>query len=527
MSMAQGNTRFRSAEEEEDDAVIQTAYARSRMKKTKGLVYLICVVLGLIIGLVLPFVLGATINPFLFPVWPLLFIPLVFGIAGLAVGVYFNYQIISMSTSEVERGYDIKRFSNGALMILVVGLVFTIFFATLVPSHNWLENIVDKSIGDYTKPVMGKQAQDFQFTPNDPLYLTRADLDVTALTNNTTCDFFVGEINAFENVNDTENISQIEGASLKNAYKYNSTRFRYNGKDFEADKSYVVRVYNYKSNSDLNVRIKIHREIDDFVIQGMMVLCLMFAVIGGLTFAMMQGLRVGKARPAAQPAGAPRADPRTRDAATMFKDMEQEVQTMFPNRPGGAQPRPGGQPRPGYGQPRPAGGRPAGPQRPAVVDGEVVVRPGGASREISVERPTAGVIKSIACPRCRTKFTYTKVEGQVIEIECPNCGKKGKVGAKTAPPTPRPTAGPAPGARPPQRPAGRRPMTPARPPAPAKAAGSPLDELIGAPATGPAAGPKKMKTLSCPRCKQKFTVEEKPRPFEIKCTHCGKTGMLR
>jgi|GEM_PF-4932159 len=525
MSMPVGMTRFRSTDEEEDDAVIQMAYARNRLKKTKGLIYLICVIVGLILGVVVPFAVGGSMEPFLFPIWPLLFLPLILGIAGLVAGLIINLKIINMSSNEMERGKDIKRFSNGALAVLLIAIIFVGFFGSLlISSPSWLENIVDKNIGEYNKPVMGKQAQDFQFTPDDPLYLTHADVTVTMTNSSTTCDYFVGQMGIFDKVNDTENLSAVEGASLPKAYKYNSTKFFYDGADFKAPKSYILRIYNYKSDKDIFVKIVIHRTISPLVIYGMLVLCVCFAAVGGAAFGLMQALRVSKARPAAPAQQQRGAEPQ--NAAQLFQGMEQEVQTMFPARPAGAQPQ-----RPAY----PQRGPPPGPRpaRPAVVDGEVVVSPGVPSREIALERGPVGVQKSIVCPRCRTKFNYMKIEGQITEIACPKCGKKGRVGARTAPPTPAPAeeliappAAPRPAGRPPARPA--VPPRPTRPPAAAKPAVSPLDDVLGtpAPAAPKPAGPK-TKTIACPKCKQRFTVVEKPRPFDIKCPNCGKTGTLR
>ncbi|MCG2826509.1 MAG: right-handed parallel beta-helix repeat-containing protein [Thermoplasmatales archaeon] len=34
-------------------------------------------------------------------------------------------------------------------------------------------------------------------------------------------------------------------------------------------------------------------------------------------------------------------------------------------------------------------------------------------------------------------------------------------------------------------------------------------------------------TLRCPKCRQTFRVELKPKPFNVKCLHCGKEGVLR
>lgn len=521
-SYEQGSTRFRSAADEEDDAVIQTAYARVKTRKNKGLVYLICVIAGLVIGVMMPFALGASISPFLYPIWPLLMVPLVAGIIGLGIGMFMNYRVVQMAESAMDRANDIKRFSNGALMVMVVGLVLTVLFASIAVSP-WLTNLVDQDMGTYTKPVMGMQAQDFEFTPNDPLYIVRGEVDITVLSNNTKCDFFVGDVGAFENISDPQNTSAVEGASLKGAFKYNSSHFFYEGRDFKPGKSYVARVNNFKSSNDINVKIKIHRTIDQGLLWGLIVLCVIYVALGGVGFGLMQALKVPKptARQPVQPPYA-RAPP-PRDAAAMFQDMEQEVQTMFPAKPAGAQRPP---PRPGYGQ---------APGRPAARPGPGGARPGAPSREIAVERPAPeGVQKSIVCPRCRNRFGYTKIEGQVTDIQCPNCGKRGRVGAKAAPATPTPAEGAAaPARRPPTEPRlPPRPAGPTRPPRPApapKPAGSPLDELIG-PTAAPA-GPKpaggKTKTLACPKCKQRFTVVEKPRPFEIKCPHCGKTGMLK
>ena len=94
--------------------------------------------------------------------------------------------------------------------------------------------------------------------------------------------------------------------------------------------------------------------------------------------------------------------------------------------------------------------------------------------------------RTVVCPACRTKFKY-KVTGDVVTITCPNCGKTGKV----------------------------RPKKRAAPPPEKK------------PEPPPAEAPPKKKTLRCPKCRNTFEVEEKPRPFKIRCPHCGKEGVLR
>ena len=522
MSMPYGTTRFRSTDEEEDDAVIQMAYARTRLKKLKGTIYLLCVIIGMVVGVVLPFAVGGSMEPFLFPIWPLLFMPLILCLAGLVAGLLINYKVVSMSSNEMERGKDIKRFTNGALAVLLVAIIFVGFFGSLVAaSPSWLEKIVDKNIGEYDKPVPGKQVQDFQFTPNDPLYLTHADITVTMNgTKGPTCDYYIGQLGVLDKVNDTENFAAVEGASLPNAHKNDSYKFYYNGADFKAPNSYILRIYNYRSDNDTFVKIQIHRAVSPLVLYGMLVLCVCYAAVGGAIFGLFQALRVSKARPAAPVQ--PQRGPQPQNAAQMFQGMEQEVNEMFPTRPVGAQPQ-----RPAYPQRGPQPGpRPA---KPAVVNGEVVVRPGVPSREIDLERGPVGVQKSIVCPRCRNKFNYTKIEGQVTEIVCPNCGKRGRVGAKSAPPTPAPTEeliAPPPAAPRPTRPP--TPPRPTRPPVAAKPAGSPLDDVLGTPApAAPKPAGAKTKTIACPKCKQRFTVTEKPRPFDIKCPNCGKTGTLR
>lgn len=500
--------RSRFVSEDEADEVLQMSYTKRKSGKVKGLIYIIMVVIGAVLGFLAPFAMGAQTDPFYFPIWPLLVFLFAFLLVAAAVAMVLNYRIVSTAYDDFERKNYIKRFSNRSLIILAVGAVFMVLFISMLfPSNSWIEGVVEQNYGTYDQAVSGWSAGDFRFTPNDPMDLTTASLKVE-VQGNYSVHIFVGELAVFKAIEDVENITEVEGKSLSGAFQYNTTKFDYDGGSFEPGTEYVIRVYNYENVDDINLKIYVVRDVSDLLLWSMFGICLGFVIVGGVSFGLMAAAKKQKVR--AKVAAPAEGRGRARDAATMFKDMEGEVDAMFATE------------GTGYREGRVPAGR--GGRRPAPQGARAAPRrsPAAAATAADMERPR-GTKKTISCPRCRTRFSYTKIEGEVTEIKCPNCGKRGRVGAKKkAPPRPAPTPTPRP------RPAAatpkptRRPPKPAGRPKPTKTA-SPLDEVMGA----PAAAPPKKKTLACPGCKKKFQVMEKPRPFKIECPHCGKTGMLR
>jgi DNA-directed RNA polymerase subunit RPC12/RpoP len=506
-----GRSRFRS--EDDADEMIQASYAKVKVRKTKFLFYTICGILALVLAITGPFFVGAKLEPLYYPIWPMLLFPLIFGVVAIAGGTFFNYKIVNETREEFERGAHIKKVSDRSLLIMVIAIVFTIFFFSIsaVFPSSWLEEVVMERGGTYEQTVSGWSAADFSFKANDEYAITTASIKVEVVGNNS-CDFFIGKYNVFKDI-DIENVSDVEGSSLPGAWKYNTTKFKYNGDNFEAGKQYIIRMYNYAHIEDTTVKIYIHRDIDEGLIWGVTILWIVFAALAGMTFGLMQGRKKVKIKAPVRERGPARA--RSRSAADMFKDMEGEVEEMFgpsagfrdARLPPEPEPAPAARRRPAAGRRRP--GVPATSARArasvkerarAAARARAAERARPAAREPELEMEPEGEKKTISCPRCKTRFSYIKIEGQVTEIKCPKCGKRGRVGAKKA-------RGP-----PPAR---------ARPRPPKREVPSPLDSIME-----PAA-PVRKKTLACPRCKKKFTVEEKPRPFDIECPHCGKTGTLR
>jgi ribosomal protein S27E len=60
------------------------------------------------------------------------------------------------------------------------------------------------------------------------------------------------------------------------------------------------------------------------------------------------------------------------------------------------------------------------------------------------------------------------------------------------------------------------------------AAAGPAGNMMAQPATDmPRPEPVvQTRTISCPQCRNRFTIEKKEGPQEIRCPHCGKTGVI-
>jgi ribosomal protein S27E len=193
-----------------------------------------------------------------------------------------------------------------------------------------------------------------------------------------------------------------------------------------------------------------------------------------------------------------------------------------------------------------------------------------------------GVSKTIACPACGTPFTV--VQGpQPVKIQCPKCGKTGTLPAISAAPAQQPAAQPtaAPATAPAAAAPAAAPGAGVRMAIPCPSCGTVFDIFRG---TGPtrircpncgksgiiggisqaeaaaaqaqAAGPDAMqvqmaaaspaqpmqaqaatdmprpepvvetRTIACPQCRNRFTIEKKEGPQQIKCPHCGKEGTI-
>jgi DNA-directed RNA polymerase subunit M/transcription elongation factor TFIIS len=87
---------------------------------------------------------------------------------------------------------------------------------------------------------------------------------------------------------------------------------------------------------------------------------------------------------------------------------------------------------------------------------------------------------NLKCPKCNTIFKV-KRKKESFKVECPTCGAEGTI---------------KPAAEKKTLPEKTVPETPTR-------------------------------TLRCPKCKKTFTVEEKEKPFSVKCPHCGNEGTIR
>jgi len=515
--LMEGRSRFTS--EDDADELIQASYAKTKMRKIKGLFYIVCVVLILVFAFLGPFMVGGSLSPLHMPIWPSIVLPLVICVVAMSGGIYFNYVIARQAVDEFDRNSHLKRTSTRALVIMGVAIFFMVLFLTITPlfETSWLEKMVDEKAGSYDYEVSGYGVGDFTFTPNDQFDVAEGKVEVKVI-GNASIDFFLGEHDKFKDIA-KDNISELEGNSIPKGVSYNATNFTYDGDLFESGESYVLRMYNYGSDNDIICKIIIHRNISPRLTWTTFFLCLIIVIIAGLTFGIMHGLSKVKVKaPAKQPARARGA----RGAADMFNGMEGEVEEMFgpgtgfrdgrvpagtagaaAGRRGGRRPPPRGAGRrgPAPGGRAPPRGRPGG----AAAGRARTRRPPPTDAELEV--PPRGTKKTISCPRCKKRFSYVKIEGEVIDIQCPNCGKRGRVGKKAAPAPARP------------KPRPERPRPAKAPPKPARTP-SPLDEI-----TGPARVMKK--TLACPKCKRKFSVEERPRPFDIQCPHCGKKGRLK
>lgn len=507
--------RSRFTSEDEADEVLQMSHTKRQAGKMKALIYVVLVVVGTVVGFLAPFAMGAQTEPLYYPIWPLLVFLFAFLLIAAAIAMVLNYKMVNTAYDDFERKTLLKRYSNRSLIVLVIGVVFMVLFISLLfPANSWAEGVVEDSFGTYDQQVSGWSAGDFSFTANDPLDLTKASLRVEVV-GNISVHIFVGEMDVFKSI-EAENVTEVEGNSLPGAFDYDVTKFKYDGDGFEAGKSYVIRVYNYENIDDVDLKIYVHRDVSENLLWSLVGICVGFAAVGGTSFGLVTAAK-GRKVEARRAAPAGRGRPGPRDAAAMFRDMEGEVDAMFATEGGGYRegrvpPAPGGaraRPAPGAARPRPGADRVAPRRAPPTVS-------------TAADVGARGTKKTISCPRCSTRFSFMKVDGEVTEIKCPNCGKRGRVGKKAAPapapaaPRPRPTP-------PRERPAARPARPAARPKPESKGAVSPLDEVMGA----QAAAPKKMKTLACPGCKRKFQVEERPRPFKIECPHCGKAGMLK
>jgi len=87
----------------------------------------------------------------------------------------------------------------------------------------------------------------------------------------------------------------------------------------------------------------------------------------------------------------------------------------------------------------------------------------------------------LKCPKCSTIFKV-KRKKEPFKTECPTCGATGTIGKPAAEKK-----------TPPEKPLPERPT----------------------------------RNLRCPKCKKTFTVEEKEKPFKVKCPHCGKEGTIK
>jgi DNA-directed RNA polymerase subunit RPC12/RpoP len=145
-----------------------------------------------------------------------------------------------------------------------------------------------------------------------------------------------------------------------------------------------------------------------------------------------------------------------------------------------------------------AGSRVQGDQRPTTVPAPDMQPPATAFVPSPVSRLPAAAVKTIACPRCKQRFTIEKREGPQ-QIRCPHCGKEGTIGGR-----------------------------PAAPPPPL--AQAPMQALQPTPSPYPAPGtlhPAPAKPITCPQCRTRFPVQDQRRPINVRCPSCGKEGVLR
>jgi ribosomal protein S27E len=142
--------------------------------------------------------------------------------------------------------------------------------------------------------------------------------------------------------------------------------------------------------------------------------------------------------------------------------------------------------------------------------------------------PAGGVKVPVTCPQCGTVFDIFRGPGPT-RIQCPKCGKSGTLAGLPAAQAPAAAPAPAPAqaAQPAPVQAAPAPTADAAMQAQMAAAG-PAGNMMAQPATDmPRPEPVvQTRTISCPQCRNRFTIEKKEGPQEIRCPHCGKTGVI-
>jgi ribosomal protein S27E len=104
-------------------------------------------------------------------------------------------------------------------------------------------------------------------------------------------------------------------------------------------------------------------------------------------------------------------------------------------------------------------------------------------------------VRTVRCPGCKHNIKIYREEQ--TDIECPECGKKGKLkpmAKKSAPPAP-----------------------PKKAPAPPRKTEKPAKPAERVP----------LKYLTCSGCRGKVPVHSAKRPLRISCPSCGKSGTLK
>jgi ribosomal protein S27E len=153
--------------------------------------------------------------------------------------------------------------------------------------------------------------------------------------------------------------------------------------------------------------------------------------------------------------------------------------------------------------------------------------PAGAAAAAPAAAPAApaagaGQKLSIPCPQCGTVFDIIRGAGPT-RVQCPRCGKSGTIAGT--------------GAEPAQAPAAQAGQPAPAAPAPAAGPGAMQVQMAAAAPAGPMMAqaatdmPRpepvvQTKTIACPQCRNRFTIEKKDGPQQIKCPHCGKEGTI-
>ncbi|MBM4249245.1 MAG: hypothetical protein FJ149_07395 [Euryarchaeota archaeon] len=139
-----------------------------------------------------------------------------------------------------------------------------------------------------------------------------------------------------------------------------------------------------------------------------------------------------------------------------------------------------------------------------------------AAAQAPAAAPTAGAKLSIPCPSCGTVFDIVRGAGPT-RIQCPKCGKSGTIAGLS------PAEAPAPARAAPPPAAGVSPAMAAQ-----MAAASPAGRPMAEAATDmPVPVPvSQTRTISCPQCKNRFTIERREGPQQIRCPHCGREGTI-